>query len=69
MVTEWYIRDGVTYEVYDPQAKLSPTELWRKGPPINPSYATARLQIVRDFGWSTTLFTAMIMERDARLKK
>lgn len=69
MVTEWYIRDGVTYEVYDPRAKVSPTELWRKGHPVNPTYAVARLQIVRDFGWTSTLFNAMIMERDARLKK
>ena len=69
MVTEWYMRDGTIYEVYDPRALVSPTELWRKGPPVNPSYAVARLQIVRDFGWSSTLFTAMIMERDERLKK
>ena len=68
MISYWYGRTGSIYEVYDPKGVLAPFELHRKGPPVNPYYACARLQIVADFGWSASLYAAMIMERDARMK-
>lgn len=68
MISSWYERTGAIYEIYDPKGVLAPAEMHRKGPPINPYYACARLQIVADFGWSASLYTAMIMEREQRAK-
>lgn len=69
MISHWYGREGAIFEVYDPKGVLMPSELHRKGPSPNPMYAGAKIQIVRDFGWSSTLYTAMIMEREARKNK
>ncbi len=68
MVSHWYGRAGCIFEVYDPKGVLCPTELDRKGPSPNPTYINSKLQIVQDFGWSSTLYTAMIMERKERNK-
>ena len=69
MISHWYGREGCIFEVYDPKGVLMPTELYRKGPSPNPTYPGAKHQIVRDFGWSSTLYTAMIMEREERKNK
>ena len=69
MISHWYGREGCIFEVYDPKGVLSPSELHRKGPSPNPTYPGAKHQIVRDFGWSATLYTAMIMERQQRNNK
>ncbi len=69
MVSHWYGRAGCIFEVYDPKGVLCPTELDRKGPSPNPTYINSKLQIVQDFGWSSTLYVAMIMERNERNKK
>lgn len=65
-MAEWYEREGCIFEVYDPRNRLCPTELDRKGPSLKPTEPFARLLIVRDFGWSSTLYTAMIMDREKR---
>jgi hypothetical protein len=65
-VTHWYMREGSIFEIYDPQNKLSPWELERKGKVIKPEEYFARLAPVRDFGWSSTLYVAMVMEREER---
>ncbi len=67
-VTYWYMRDGSIFEIYDPHSVLSPWELERKGKVLNPKDYFLRLAPVRDFGWSTTLYVAMIMDRENRNK-
>lgn len=63
-MTEWYTREGCIFEMYDPQNILCPSELGRKGKSIKPSEYSARIMAVRDFGWSTCLYVALIMERE-----
>ncbi|MBR3761389.1 MAG: hypothetical protein IKK59_01470 [Lachnospiraceae bacterium] len=65
-IAEWYEREGVIFEVYDPHNRLCPSELGRKGPAIKPAEFFARLMMVRDFGWSSCLYVEMAMEREKR---
>lgn len=65
-VAEWYIKEGSIFEIYDPENKLSPWNLERKGKVLKPEDYFARLAPVRDFGWSSTLYVAMVMERENR---
>ena len=65
-ISHWYMREGCTFETYDPQNILCPSELGRKGPAIKPFEFAARLMSVRDFGWSACLYVAMAMERENR---
>ncbi len=65
-MAEWYEREGCIFEVYDPRNRLCPTELERKGPTMKPVEPYARIMTVRDFGWSSTLYTAMIIARDKK---
>ncbi len=69
MISHWYGREGSIFEVYDPKGILMPSELHRKGPSPNPAYPGYKIQIVRDFGWSSTLYAAMVMEREERKNK
>ena len=69
MISHWYGREGSIFEVYDPRGVLMSSELHRKDPSPNPTYPGAKIQIVRDFGWSSTLYAAMIMEREERKNK
>lgn len=62
VVTENYIRDGVTYEFYDPMRAQSPSKINRKGPVVMPYDFDIKYQCIRDFGWSATLTAAMILE-------
>ncbi len=62
VVTENYIRDGVTYEFYDPMRAQSPSKINRKGPVVMPYDFEIKYQCIRDFGWSATLTAAMILE-------
>lgn len=65
-VSHWYMREGCIFEIYDPENILCPSELERKGPAIKPYDYFARLMAVRDFGWSACLYTALVLEREAR---
>lgn len=65
-IAEWYEREGCIFEVYDPRNRLCPSELERKGPALKPIEPYARILAVRDFGWSSTLYTAMIMDRERK---
>ena len=65
-VAHWYMREGCIFEIYDPQNTLCPSELERKGPVIRPVEYFARLMAVRDFGWSSCLYAALVLERESR---
>lgn len=59
-VSFWYEHDGVIYEFYDSQNRISPQKLSRKGPPVIPYNIRIRTQCIRDYGWSCTLVADMI---------
>lgn len=61
-LTFWYKSDGVFYEFYDSLGIRSPRLLERKGPPVVPYQFEVRYQSIRDYGWTSTLFAAMIAE-------
>ena len=65
-IAKWYMKEGSIFEIYDPQNVLCPSDLERKGKVIKPREYFARLLPVRDFGWSSTLYVAMVMEREER---
>ncbi|WP_157950027.1 amylo-alpha-1,6-glucosidase [Vallitalea okinawensis] len=62
IMTQWYLHDGVIYEFYDSTNTVSPCQLYRKGPAIEPYDFRIRYQSIRDYGWSCTLFPVMVME-------
>ena len=61
-IARWYHTDGVVYEMYDPEGRMSPHSLPRKGQIREPYAFSVRYQAIRDYGWSATLCAAMIME-------
>ncbi len=64
VITEWYLREGVIFEYYDCDNRMSPSELSRKGPALRPADMSARFTSIKDYGWSAALFAAMVMERE-----
>ncbi len=58
----WYQRKGVLFEFYDPENLSSPSELNRKGPPLELYDFGIKMQAVRDFGWTTTLVFDLLFE-------
>lgn len=65
-VAHWYMREGCIFEIYDPHNVRCPSELGRKGPAIKPCEYFARLMAVRDFGWTSCLYGALVLEREER---
>ena len=58
-----YCNDGVFYEYYDSQDKVSPPRLQRKGTPVSPYICSKRItQPIRDYGWTATLYAAFVYE-------
>ena len=61
-ISRFYHTDGVIYEMYDPDGMISPRCIPRKGTPIEPYDTRVRYQVIRDYGWSSSLFAAMVLE-------
>ena len=61
-ISRFYHSDGVIYEMYDPDGMMSPRCIPRKGTPIEPYDSRVRYQVIRDYGWSSALFAAMVLE-------
>lgn len=61
-ISFWYSHDGTVYEFYDSMNRVSPRRLNRKGTVIEPYNFNIRYQSIRDYGWSCSLFVAMIMD-------
>ena len=55
MVNKWYQCSGTLYEFYDSENKLLPAWFNRKGTSVEPYDFKAKIQSVRDYGWSCTL--------------
>lgn len=58
----WYRDDGVIYEFYDSSNLRAPSRLNRKGTPFEPYHIDIRLQVIRDYGWSSTLLVDMLRQ-------
>ncbi len=67
-IAKWYEKAGCIFETYDPYNERCGAELSRKGPPMKPTDTYLRFLAVQDFGWSSCLYTALVMEREARGK-
>jgi neutral trehalase len=51
----WYQKRGTIFEYYDSKNSTPPDELNRKGKPIEPYNFEAKMQTIREYGWSNTL--------------
>ncbi|MBQ4450879.1 MAG: hypothetical protein II912_00725 [Clostridia bacterium] len=61
-IARFFLTDGVVYEMYDPDGLMSPRSIRRKGPVIEPYDPRVRYQVIRDYGWTSSLCAAMIAE-------
>ena len=61
-IERWYEKEGVAFEFYDCEAKLSPAELARKVVCLKPIDDTVWVSAIRDYGWSNTLYASMVIE-------
>lgn len=64
-IARWYLTDGVFFEFYDDTMQRAPNTLFRKGPPVVPYCPAIRYQAIRDYGWTATLFAAMVLENQS----
>jgi len=61
-ITKYVLNDGVFFEFYDSLGITAPDRLQRKGDSVQPYTKGARMQTIRDYGWTATLFAAMVAE-------
>ena len=62
-VTRAFLNDGVFYEYYDGYCRTASPRLLRKGTPVIPYIGSKRItQTIRDYGWTATLYAAMVHE-------
>ena len=62
-VTRAFMNDGVFYEYYDGYGRVASPRLLRKGTPVIPYIGSKRItQTIRDYGWTATLYAAMVHE-------
>ncbi|HHV97603.1 MAG TPA: hypothetical protein GXX37_14275 [Clostridiaceae bacterium] len=61
-IAYWYEKDGCIYEFYDSENRVSPSKLNRKGIPLEPYNFRIRPQAIRDYGWSASLYVAMVLD-------
>jgi neutral trehalase len=66
-VAYWYGQEGVIFEFFDSACKDSPKRLNRKGHPVDPYNFDVRMQTIRDYGWSATLYADMVMDNRQKL--
>lgn len=60
-VTKWYLQDGVLYEYFDANGEIAPSKNDRKGKNIQPYDPKIKIACIRDYGWSATLYAAMLL--------
>ena len=61
-VADAYTADGVFYEFYSSSGAVSSDNIMRKGPVIKPYEYRVRYQSVSDFGWTASLFAALVIQ-------
>lgn len=60
IVNDWYRCTGTLYEFYDSENKLLPSCFNRKGAPVEPYDFMAKIQSIRDYGWSCAVVLDML---------
>ncbi|NLC69446.1 MAG: hypothetical protein GX754_11840, partial [Clostridiaceae bacterium] len=60
----WYKHTGTLYEYYDPFNQVPPSSLNRKGKNIGIYDFKVKMQNIRDYGWTCSLYAAMILENN-----
>jgi len=63
VMKEWYEKTGTLYEFYGTENDRCPSQLKRKGEPIEPYNMQVRYQSIRDYGWSATLLCDWLNEK------
>jgi hypothetical protein len=61
-IARWYMHEGVIFEFFDSECRVNPKKLNRKGRPVEPYDFYVRMQTIRDYGWTGTLYADMVME-------
>lgn len=61
IISFWYHHDGCIYEFYDSMDRISPSRFNRKGPNVQPYDIRVRMQCIRDYGWSCSAFTDLLL--------
>ncbi len=62
VMQEWYQKAGTLFEFYGTENDRCPSQLKRKGEPIEPYNMQVRYQSIRDYGWSATLLCDWLNE-------
>ena len=62
IMTFWYEQEGVIYEFYDSENRVSPSRLNRKGRPLVPYNPKIKMQTIKDYGWSAALFAELALK-------
>lgn len=62
LITFYYETEGSIFEFYHSDYAMPPRKLNRKGKAIEPYNMGIRMQSIRDYGWSATLFVKMLYE-------
>jgi hypothetical protein len=63
-VMTWYRNEGAIFEYYDPQGRVSPRHLHRKG--RVPTHRSGGIPVITDYNWSAAAFVALAVERSGR---
>ena len=58
----WYDHDGCIYEYYDSLDRKSPSRFNRKGKNLHPYDIRIRMQCIRDYGWSCSLYADLLLD-------
>lgn len=68
LITYYYETEGSIFEFYHSDYAMPPRKLNRKGKAIEPYNIGIRMQAIRDYGWSATLFVKLIYDYQELLK-
>lgn len=61
-VGAWYKKTGCIFEFYDADNRLSPTALWRKGPPTAVPDWRNKVHSIADYNWSASFVIRMLVD-------
>lgn len=62
-ITQWYLQEGCLFECYDGDGISSPRRFGRKGPPVEPYDFSIRMQTIRDYGWTASLYAELVLSQ------
>jgi glycogen debranching enzyme len=62
-IARWYRREGVLFELYDAECKLSPEHLKSRGRSLQSRPRCLVTGAIKDYGWTTALYIHLMQER------